>query len=105
MSVKIHYFKCWPQPFDAVVLGLKMFEVRKDDRADRPRPGDLVLLREWVPTITVSDRGADDPALKTVGGDYTGREIFLRVTYVALPGEWGLPSGLYVMGLRDENLR
>lgn len=87
MSVNIHYFKTHPEPFEAVLLGNKRHEVRRDDRAVRPRVGDLLVLQEWRPTAGTKE------------GDYTGREIKKRVTYVTDPGTWGIPDGLYVMSI------
>lgn len=91
MSVRIHYFKTHPGPFGAVAAGAKPYEIRRDDRDHRPEVGDLVILQEWRPGIA-----------EGVAGDYTGRELRARVTYVSEPGSWGLPHELYVFGLRAE---
>lgn len=93
MPVQIHYFKCHPDPFDAVAVGVKTHEVRRDDRPARPRPGDVVVLREWQP-----QPGTDR-------GEFTGRDLRRRVTHVTGPAEWGLPADVYVMSIRDESLR
>lgn len=93
MPVQIHYFKTHPEPFNASAVGIKTHDIRKDDRATRPRPGDLVVLQEW------------EPVLGTDGGDYTGRDLRRRVTYVSEPGTWGLPKDLYVMSHRAEDAR
>lgn len=87
MSVQIHYFKTHPEPFEQVLLGMKRHEIRRDDRTSRPRAGDMVVLREWRPTD-----GTDE-------GEYTGREVEKRVTYVTPPGAWGLPEDVYVMSV------
>lgn len=87
MSVHIHHFKIQPEPFEQIVLGTKRHEIRKDDRAIRPRAGDLLVLREFALVEG------------TEAGDYTGREIKKRVTYVSEPGTWGLPRDLYVMSI------
>lgn len=91
MSVRIHYFKTHPGPFGAVASGAKTYEIRKDDRTTRPEVGDLVVLQEWRPGIAAG-----------VTGEYTGRELRARVTYLSDPGSWGLPPDLYVFGLRHE---
>lgn len=41
----IHDLKILPEWFNAVVSGVKTFEIRKDDRNYNPR--DVLLLREW----------------------------------------------------------
>lgn len=100
MSIRVHYFKTHPAPFGAVASGAKTYEIRKDDRDRRPEVGDLVILREWRPMtwpdgkIVVDESGPK--------GDYTGRELRARVTYLSDPGTWGLPCGLYVFALRPE---
>lgn len=57
-----HELKIHPEHFGPVILGLKTAEVRKADRDFKQE--DLILLREWWQ------------------GDYTGREIQVRVSYV-----------------------
>lgn len=75
-----HDLKCWPNPFQAVWDGRKLYEIRK---ADRPfRVGDSLLLREWYPDL-----------------GYSGREIRAAVTYMTPPGEWGLPEDRCVLGI------
>lgn len=102
----IHYYKTHPEPFEAVALGIKTHEIRKDDRSQRPRPGEVVVLREWEP-----HGGAcrcrdcwDEVAQKRIGpgGDYTGRELRCLVTHVTLPGFWYLPADVFVMSVRVE---
>lgn len=78
----IHELKCWPEPFQAIVRGDKTFEIRKDDRPFSV--GDFLHLREWSPN----------------GEAYLGRETVRLVTYLIRGGEWDLPKGLVVMGLR-----
>lgn len=104
MSVHIHYFKIHPEPFEAVLLGIKSHEVRKDDRGVRPRPGDLLVLREWQPDFYACydsrvKKIDDGPVPSICTGEYTGREVKKRVTYVSEPGTWGLPDGIYVMSI------
>lgn len=61
-----HELKTWKPYFDAVMEGVKTFEIRK---ADRPfAVGDILRLREYIP----------------VGCTYTGREIDVQVTYLLL---------------------
>ncbi len=101
MSVRIHYFKTWPEPFAAAAVEIKLHEIRKDDRPVRPRPGDLLVLQEWTP------HDSDCPECMSKSpehepGDYTGRELRRRVTFVTIPGTWGIPNDIYVMSIRPE---
>lgn len=56
--------KVWPGYFDAVAHGNKNFELRLGDF--RAQPGDILVLREWDPSIS----------------EYTGRQVERVVTYV-----------------------
>jgi hypothetical protein len=76
-----HDLKTWPDPFQAVWEGKKLFELRRNDR--NFRVGDSLLLREWLPDTR----------------EYTGRCIQAEVTFVLHGGEFGLPEGLVVMSL------
>lgn len=76
-----HDLKCWPKPFDAVERGDKRFEFRRDDRGFSI--GDILVLRRWNPQT----------------GDYTGRWLRKRVTYLARGPEFGIPLGYCVMSL------
>ncbi len=87
----IHELKTWPIPFEAVTNGTKTHELRK---ADRPfAPGDVLYLREWVPPTWA--RNLNGPP-----SGYTGREQYVRVTYVTRAGEWGLPEELCCLSVR-----
>lgn len=77
----IHELKTWPAEFEAVLNGTKHHEIR---RADRPfAAGDILHLREYAP----------GPAT------YTGRALYVAVTYISAAGTWGLPPDLCVMSL------
>lgn len=78
----MHELKTWPQYYYRVFDGQKNFEVRKDDR--NFEIGDVLKLREW------------DPETK----DYTGRELFRRVTYILRGGSFGIEKGYVVMGIK-----
>jgi len=56
----IHNLKIWPEYFEAVKSGIKTFEARVNDRGYRV--DDILHLREW-------------------SGQYTGREVKVKVTY------------------------
>lgn len=78
----VHELKTWPGPFQAIRDGRKAFEIRRtDDR--RFEVGDGLHLREWDPMT----------------GLYTGRSASAVVSYIASPGDWGLPPRLCVLGL------
>lgn len=80
-----HELKTWPLPFQAVVDGIKPYEIRRNDRPFKA--GDTLLLHEWDPE----------------GSGYTGRTVVCRVTHISGPSEWGLPDDVIVMGVRVEN--
>ena len=71
-----HQLKIYPEYFNAVAAGEKKFEYRKNDRDFHV--GDTLQLRE-------------------LAGEYTGREIKVKVTYMltkfdALPDGWCIMS-------------
>lgn len=74
----IHELKTWPEPFQAVVDGVKTFDVRIDDRGYGV--GDVLRLREWHggPAVT----------------GYTGREHSVLVTYIYRGNRLGNPVAL-----------
>jgi hypothetical protein len=85
--VSEHTLKTWPEPFRALLAGEKTHEIRT---ADRPfAVGDLLHLREWDP----------------VSGEYSGRSLSVRVTYITKGGEWGIPAGMCVMSVTPEQAR
>ena len=78
-----HEIKCFPKYFDALVDGLKNFEVRKNDRDYKV--GDSLLSREY------------DSEKKS----YTGYELYAPVVYILENDEsfTGLAEGFVVLGL------
>lgn len=84
----IHELKTWPEYFRLITSGEKTFEVRKLDRFFNV--GDTLLLQEWSP-VQWQDNGG-----------YSGNEIEKKVTYVMNGGKWGIPEGICIMGLTDE---
>lgn len=78
----IHDLKILPEWFNAVISGVKTFEIRKDDRDYQPR--DELLLREWDGTA------------------YTGRTCRADVTMV-LRGEY-CRDGYCTMAIRVHGL-
>jgi|SRR5580698_9425364 hypothetical protein len=83
-----HQLKTWPEPFQAVLDGIKRFEVRIDDRGFAV--GDTLHLVEWNPTSLGLGLG--------VKGS-TGRQVFVTVTYMVPGGHWGLPQSMCVMSI------
>lgn len=75
-----HELKIWPEYFNALKLGLKNFEIRKNDRDFQI--GDTLKLREYD----------DDEMI------YSGDELERTVTYIA-QGVFGLPDDVCVMSL------
>lgn len=78
----VHELKTWPEPFDAILRGVKRFEFRKDDRWFDV--GDILRLREW-----------------SQNDGYTGRSVDVRVTYLLAAG-FGIPPGYVVMSIAAE---
>jgi len=93
----VHELKCYPQFFEAVWSGDKLFEVRKNDRDFKV--GDSLLLVEWW---TPSSEGVVMP----VEGHrrackYTGRGIVAEIIYVLPYKDFSqaLQEGYCVLGL------
>lgn len=84
--MKMHDLKTWPEYFDAIISGAKLFEVRKDDRGFTV--GDTLLLREWDPKHSW----------------YTGRTVSRRVTYVLTGPAFGIEAGFVCMGIIEAEL-
>lgn len=76
-----HELKTWPPFFDAVVVGAKTFEVRREDRPFAVN--DVLVLCEWNPKSK----------------QYTGRTTRRRVTYIMRGGRFGLKHGYVVLGM------
>lgn len=81
-----HTLKCEPEPFARICSGVKRHEVRKPDRDYQV--GDVLLLLEFDPNKVGEAR-------------YSGNEILMRVTYISMPGTWGLPDDVCVMSIRE----
>lgn len=79
-----HALKCWPEYFEPIEKGNKLFELRK---CDRPYiVGDDVLIQEY------------EPATKL----YTGREAKFNICFILkdLPKSFGLKEGYCILGLK-----
>jgi hypothetical protein len=110
---KEHELKTWPGPFQAVLDGVKRYEIRVDDRGFAV--GDVLHLREWVPHRKTIDRArldttnASSLSTDTTGSrfyvvepHYTGRSLRVRVVYMTPGGAWGLPKNLCVMSIEPQ---
>jgi hypothetical protein len=65
IEVAAHILKCWPQFFEAILVGKKVHDLRRaDDRTFRV--DDIVQLNEFDP----------------VHGRYTGRRLKVKITYI-----------------------
>lgn len=84
-----HRLKCWPEYFRLVKLGLKKFEIRKNDR--NYQAGHRILQQAW------------DPVKKL----YTGEECLMKVTHVFdnLPLEFGIQPGFIIMNTEFASTR
>ena len=76
----IHDIKILPIYFEAVALGIKTFEVRKDDRPYQV--GDTLLLREYG------------------NGEFTGKNLKAKVTYILRDSAF-CKDGYCIMGIKE----
>lgn len=76
-----HDLKTWPEFFEAIWEGKKLFELRKNDR--NFRVGDLLCLREWNPDTR----------------EYTGRHVYTSVTFILTGGKFGLPKNMVILSI------
>ena len=96
--MRIHELKTWPHPFQAVLDGIKRHEIRVNDR--NFACGDVLHLREWNYRDSEFAPTATGATLIPVDSQhYTGRELWVDVTYFTPGGEWGIPDGMCVMSI------
>jgi|WetSurMetagenome_2_1015567.scaffolds.fasta_scaffold11134_8 hypothetical protein len=87
--MSVHILKTWPEFFNDAILGIKSFELRKNDRDYQV--GDELSLREFIPEIpSTSDRSR---------GYFTGHVCRFRVIYVLKDFEFGLEPGYCILGI------
>ena len=84
-----HRLKTVQPYFMDVQNGLKLFEIRKNDRDFRP--GDVLVLEEFNDTGNAFTSG------------YTGMVVRKRISYILkdCPEHYGLKSGYCILGLVD----
>lgn len=69
-----HELKTWPEPYEAIVRGIKTFELRRNDRGFAV--GDVLTLHEYDPEA----------------GEYTGRYGSWKVSYMIDGSEGTFPA-------------
>jgi hypothetical protein len=80
---KLHELKTWPNFFQAIDLGYKKFELRKNDRDFKT--GDILRLKEYDP----------------IKEAFTGCFIDAVVGYVLKgPSDFGLKDGYVIMSIK-----
>lgn len=91
-----HELKIDKRWFDAVAVGAKSFEVRKDDRGFEI--GDTLLISEWDPTMVEKEWGS---SIESPRGD-TGRKALATITYILRSEEFpvAIREGYAVLGIR-----
>jgi len=111
-----HELKTWPDAFEAVLDGRKRYEIRRADRAFAV--GDTLLLREWrpaheggcrlerqspteAPTCPLCKRRIGE----SLPGEYTARELRVRVTYLTPENVFGVPKGYAVLGIEPADAK
>ncbi|HMJ04772.1 MAG TPA: DUF3850 domain-containing protein [Chthoniobacterales bacterium] len=93
-----HILKVWPGEFEAVQRGVKLHEVRRNDRDFSV--GDSLILREFIPKL---DQTTGQPARDENGstiGTFTSHEVLRYVTYITPGGAWGLPADICVLSIK-----
>lgn len=79
----MHKLKTWPKYYQAIKLGKKNFEVRKNDRGYYV--GDILQLWEFDPSSI----------------EYTGESLERRVVYIMHGPAFGLKAEYVVMALEE----
>lgn len=93
----IHELKTWPTLYQAMLDGMRPFEIREDDR--KFKTGDVLVLREWRP---------EHPVNPDAGGSYTGRWALATVLSRLYPADipfGGLEPGYVVMAINIVHCR
>ena len=73
---KDHHLKCWTKNFEDHRRGLKMFDVRRDDRGFNE--GDMVTLEEFRHAV----------------GEFTGRKLQRTISFILRPSGGGESNGI-----------
>ena len=78
----VHELKIHPEPFSAVVIGVKTFEYRLDDRGYQV--GDILRLNEYNP----------------IQESYTNQKADVIVTFILEGGQYDIPTGYVIMSIK-----
>ncbi len=79
---KVHYLKTWPEPFRAVVAGIKRADFRLNDRDYHV--GDTIVLEEFEPDNC----------------GYTGKQHTVTITHIQ--DGFGIPDGYVMLSILTE---
>ncbi len=83
-AARVHFLKCWPTFFDAIVRGEKKAELRQDDGRGF-RVGDVLRLRRLC-----EDHPQSEPS---------GESVDVRVTHIVPGNKFGLYKGFVMMSI------
>lgn len=104
--VDTHALKTVNPEYYAVLAGRKTFELRKNDR--NFKVGDRVVLMEWENNqLTRMQKLSNWIAARFPfcvyypEGNYTGRQITAKISYVLRGGKWGLRNGYVILQLEN----
>jgi len=90
--MRVHEVKSWPISFQAVKDADKLAEFRRDDRGFEV--GDLLLLREYVPTVAEYGEEAKDYREDEPG--YTGETCLVQILHI---GCECIPQGFVLLSV------
>ncbi len=90
--MKKHELKLLTKYFKDVEIGLKTFELRKNDRDFQV--GDTLILKEYYPGDTEYKEGIYTPA------HYTNNETDKKIVYILQGGQYGLEEGYVILGIQ-----
>lgn len=76
-----HELKVWTEFWDDLDMGIKTFEVRKNDRDFKV--GDTLVLKRYDP----------------IKQEYTGRSTIRRIAYILHGGQFGIEQGYCILGI------
>lgn len=81
-NMTTHDLKLHPEYYEAVILGVKTFEIRKNDR--NYKVGDKVILHEYYPDSE----------------SYSGRSVEAEITYIT---DYGQSDNFVVFSIKLNN--